>query len=187
LFYPEFWVEEGTATIDEVTQIFQEMYIADQEPEGNGMITGFVYNVLLGSLLPGMHYLNGAVLDGDDYPLLYAAIASPFKSGGNINLPNFRGRAAIATGTGVGMTSRWLNQSGGEETHQLTVAELAEHSHEVRTEDPTTPKPERHDAMTYVDTLWEFQPTELTGGDDPHNNMQPWATVRMAIYTDDRP
>jgi microcystin-dependent protein len=47
------------------------------------------------------------------------------------NLPDGRGRTLIGVGLGTGLTQRNLAATGGEENHQLTIAELAAHTHTV--------------------------------------------------------
>lgn len=44
-------------------------------------------------------------------------------------LPDFRGRTAIGTGSGPGLTPRVLGQMYGFEKHQMSTAELAAHHH----------------------------------------------------------
>jgi hypothetical protein len=177
---------EEKDTIDGmIAQCLTELLIPT-EVGGDGMITGVVYTVLLNALLPGMHYLNGAVLDGEDYPLLYAAIADTFKSGGDIHLPNYRGRAVIATGTGVGMSPRLLDESGGAEEHELLRVEMPTHDHVYdRVTEKVGGELRMGSGFDYYDNIGAI--ASGTGGGEAHENMQPWATARMAIYTDDRP
>lgn len=74
---------------------------------------------------------NGSSLLRADYPDLFAAIGTTygFTDATHFSLPDMRGRAAIATGTGTGLTPRALGDLVGEEAHVLTVSELASHSH----------------------------------------------------------
>jgi microcystin-dependent protein len=44
-------------------------------------------------------------------------------------LPKILGRALIIAGTGAGLTARALGSTGGEESHILTTAEIAKHTH----------------------------------------------------------
>lgn len=45
------------------------------------------------------------------------------------NLPDMRGKVPVGHGTGTGLSARQVGQTGGQETHALTVAELASHNH----------------------------------------------------------
>lgn len=64
------------------------------------------------------------------YPALFALIGYNFGgSGANFNVPDKRGRVGIGAGQGAGLTNRVLAATGGEETHQLSIAELASHTH----------------------------------------------------------
>lgn len=65
---------------------------------------------------------NGWVLcDGGSYPRLDGS--------GNISSPDLRGRFVLGQGQGAGLTNRVLDATGGEEAHQLTVAEMPSHTH----------------------------------------------------------
>lgn len=50
-------------------------------------------------------------------------------SGSNPRLPDMRGRAPIAAGTGTGLTARTLGSTGGTETHSLAKSEMPRHNH----------------------------------------------------------
>jgi len=55
----------------------------------------------------------------------YAALAALVGA----TTPDLRGRTLIGAGTGVGLTARTLNTTGGLETHTLTQAEIPSHNH----------------------------------------------------------
>lgn len=55
----------------------------------------------------------------------YAALASIVGA----TTPNLAGRTIIGVGTGSGLTARAINNTGGAETHVLTEAQLASHTH----------------------------------------------------------
>lgn len=56
-------------------------------------------------------------------------------SGTSFNVPDFRGKTAIGSGTGTytGATNRVLAATGGEELHALVVGETAVHNHAIAT------------------------------------------------------
>lgn len=63
---------------------------------------------------------NGTAVSAGTYPELNALCATT---------PDLRGRTVIGVGTGAGLSARALNATGGTETHALTEAELATHTH----------------------------------------------------------
>lgn len=66
---------------------------------------------------------------------LFALIGTTYGGDGTttFQLPDLRGRVAIAQGTGPGLSSFPLGQRGGEEQHTLVLSEMAagSHSHAV--------------------------------------------------------
>lgn len=83
-----------------------------------------------GSLPAGWKIANGQAVHRWTYPDLYALISSTFgESGLQFNLPDLRGRAIVGSGQGSGLTNRAHATTFGEESHILTIAELAAHSH----------------------------------------------------------
>ncbi|MFQ3244837.1 MAG: hypothetical protein ACI9SP_001473 [Arenicella sp.] len=90
-----------------------------------------------------------------------------------------RGRVIVGSGQGIDagnsalLTSRSLNSSGGEEKHQLTVAEMPSHQHSG--EFGGGPHSYEHHQNNH--RLNGENPKKLTGatgGNTPHNNMQPF-------------
>jgi microcystin-dependent protein len=122
---------------------------------------------------------DGAAQSSTTYPDLFGAIGYTWGgSGGTFNVPDLRGRAPIGSGQGSGLTNRTLAGNGGEETHQLTADEMPSHYHSVI-------------SVTGwgtngwgSGTNWEdphSTDTNSAGGDQPHNNMQPYAVVHFII------
>jgi microcystin-dependent protein len=88
---------------------------------------------------------NGNAISRTTYSSLFSAIGTTYGTGDGsttFNLPDLRGRLPMGAGTGVGlnasgtgvtsgtaMTARALGAWFGEETHLLTTAELASHTH----------------------------------------------------------
>jgi microcystin-dependent protein len=129
--------------------------------------------------------LNGAVAP---YADLYAAIGVNF--GGNttsqaFNLPDLRGRVMVGAGQGVGLTARSVGAAFGEEQHQLTIAEMPSHVHDLlRTGGvgPTslaiqTPSGGYGGVISAADLL----KMQAAGGDQAHNNMQPSLVLNYII------
>jgi microcystin-dependent protein len=141
---------------------------------------------------------NGASVSRATYSTLFGIVGSTYGGGdgsSTFNLPDFRGRAPIGVGTGAGsstgsfttgaptgtaLTARALGTWGGEQTHVLTVAELASHNHILQFGTSTT------GGVAYVGLNapnFYNQFGTSAGSDSPHNNMQPSLVVNFIIKT----
>ena len=99
------------------------------------------------------------------------------------------GRVLIGAGTADSGTVYNAGDTGGEEKHQLTVEELASHSHPIA-------NPRKGNGMlgqlknsfAYLDawnSIFEnYSSTLNSGGDKPHNNMQPYKVVYIFCRTE---
>ena len=76
---------------------------------------------------------DGRSLLRTTYPKLFAIIGTSFGNNDSITfkLPDCRGRVIGTIGNGSGLSSRTLGDVVGEETHTMTVSELATHSHTI--------------------------------------------------------
>jgi microcystin-dependent protein len=124
---------------------------------------------------------NGAPLKKADYPALAAIIGfgGPTGDATRFYLPDFQGRTGIGAGDGLLTSPRTLAQYDGAETHTLTVAEMPQHNHRI----VTVPD---HDGTDGWVGGWNWgNPTERwtdnTGGNQPHNNMQPYVVLNYII------
>jgi microcystin-dependent protein len=76
---------------------------------------------------------DGRSLLRASYPALFAVLGTTYGSvdGTHFNIPDFRGRVAVMVDGAAGRLSAndAIGNSGGEEKHVLTIAELAAHSH----------------------------------------------------------
>ncbi len=126
------------------------------------------------------------------YPDLFNALggaSSPWglPDGTHFNVPDLRGRGPIGAGTGVGLTGRTLGTVNiGEETHQLTVAELASHTHVLTGGFATTvftAQVAAGGSFAAVNGVATNPATNSTGSDTPHNNMQPSSVFNFFIET----
>lgn len=129
LTYPENW-EQGTGISPDdaadLASLMYEQYSLSIGPCMIGQIIPFAGN----TVPTGWLICDGSVKLRTDYPLLYAALASVFiVDADHLILPDLRGRTIVGSGTGTGLTTRTEGASFGEETHVLTTAELASHTH----------------------------------------------------------
>jgi microcystin-dependent protein len=136
---------------------------------------------------------NGASLLKDTYTNLFNAILYTYGgSGDNFNVPDIRGRVIVGTGTGSGLTNRTLGSTGGAETHTLTTNEMPSHSHGTNSVENslglmtangtgTTTATDNSSGEPSVATLPKAITISNTGGDQAHNNMQPFIVFNYLI------
>lgn len=130
---------------------------------------------------------DGRAISRAEYPALFAAVGTTYGAGDGattFNLPDLRGRAAIGSGTGTGLTSRAAGSAVGSETHQLTQAQMPAHSH--RTYTIGGPAGASQYAYSYngprTDMAWHSGSVETIGGNQAHNNMQPSLVMHFYIW-----
>ena len=107
-----------------------------------------------------------------------ASAAADWSFGKTIALPDARGRAIIGTGAGATLTARTHGDHGGEETHQLTVAEMPSHTH---TQVAPAPSGNAGNGTGSWPINQQTINTGSAGSDGAHNNMQPWLALNYIV------
>jgi len=117
-----------------------------------------------------------------DFPDLYAVLDSAFiVDADHFAVPDLRGRTIIGAGDGSGLTTRSVAATGGEEQHQLSEGELAAHVHAIPlTATTLAVEPGEVTVMTPVPLF--TQNTGSKGGDEAHNNMQPFFVLNYGVF-----
>lgn len=149
----------------------------------------------------GWMLCDGRILQVNQNQALYAVIGNRFggNSGVTFALPDLRGRVAVGTGTGIGLTPRNIASTGGKETESLTPAQIPTHSHTLNALSGGTEvnTPKNNYFPEYTNTAAKFysvkdKPTDVlltmnpetvgnTGGSQAHNNMQPFMALTYII------
>ena len=130
-----------------------------------------------GSLSPeGWLICNGQTVSRTAYNRLYAVLGTIYGSGDGsttFNLPDLGGRVIV----GVSDT-HMMGETGGEETHTLTVAEIPAHAHGISW--GTDSGGNIHN-LTKSGSSMGYANTLAVGDDQSHNNMQPYLTLNYII------
>jgi microcystin-dependent protein len=156
-----------------------------------------------GSVAPsGFLMCDGSAVSRTTYAALFGVLGTTWGPGDGsttFNVPDMRGRVVIGSGQGVGLINRLLAALGGEESHQLTIAELAAHTHvqnahthnyryvgtDATTGDlfytPMTGTAFRYTAANPTSSVAAVN--QNNGSDTPHNNMPPFAVMNKIIKT----
>lgn len=145
----------------------------------------------------GWMFCSGQLVSIAEYETLFQLIGTTYGGDGQetFALPDLQGRIPIHQGTGQGLSSHVLGETGGVETVTLTTNQIPAHSHPfLATDNPassTSPignVPSKNASLDYyTDDLsggtTTISPTMLqaSGGSQPHNNFQPYLCVNFII------
>src|SRR5690242_13279517 len=144
----------------------------------------------------GWAFCDGQILPLSQNTALFSLLGTTYGGDGKSNfaLPNLQGNAAMHPGQGPGLSLHDLGETGGTETVSLLESELPSHSHQLRADtldpaDTNVPSPTASYALSTGGTLYQTgHDTTLSdnalapsGGDQPHNNMQPYLTFNFSI------
>ncbi len=79
----------------------------------------------------GFHVCDGSLLAISQYTAVFSLLGTQFGGNGTstFGLPDFRGRVAVGTGNGPGLTPYVIGQSTGTESVAVTVSNMPSHTH----------------------------------------------------------
>jgi microcystin-dependent protein len=137
----------------------------------------------------GWALCNGQLLPINQNQALFALLGTTYGGDGRVTfaLPNLQGRVPVHFGNGF-----VLGQTGGEQGHTLSLAELPMHTHAVRaansaadTNTATVSAYLGRQAGSYraATNLVAIAPSAISnvGGGQAHQNMQPYLTLSVCI------
>lgn len=148
-----------------------------------------VSNLLIGEIIeyagesiPGGYLVcDGSAVSRTEYSELFDVIGTLYGSGDGsttFNLPDLRGK--VVTGLNANNSNfNVLGKTGGEETHTLTINEMPSHNHKMYS--PASVTVAAGSNYGIPDLGISTTPTTNTGGDQPHNNLQPYITINYLI------
>jgi microcystin-dependent protein len=130
---------------------------------------------------------------------LFSLLGTTYGGDGKTNfaLPDLQGRAPLQPGQGPGLSLYDLGETGGEESHVLTTAEIPSHTHAVNANSGAGTKvaaqgntwavasAERGKKMYSSNVSGPSQMASgavaVSGSSLPHNNMPPYLTLNFCI------
>jgi len=146
----------------------------------------------------GWAFCDGQLLPLSQNTALFSLLGTTYGGDGKSTfaLPDMQGNSPMHPGQGPGLSLHDLGETGGSETVSLLESEIPAHSHALMASsdqgDNNAPatrmaaKPIGRGNNLYNTAnsgLQLMNPSELApaGGDQPHNNMQPYLTLNFCI------
>jgi len=139
---------------------------------------------------------NGQLMSIAQNTALFSLLGTQYGGNGQTNfaLPDMRGRVLIGDGSGPGLSPYTMGETGGEESHTLTINEMPAHNHQVNAVTaegnqniPTASLPANTKALDkeYSNAAANTQMSPLminpSGGSQPHENRQPYLVLKCII------
>ena len=145
----------------------------------------------------GWAWCDGQLLPISQNTALFSLLGTTYGGDGKSTfaLPDLEGRAPMHPGQGPGLSLHDLGETGGSDTVTLLESEIPAHSHQLRGNSAVGDDPApgansfaRPASTTVYQTttnanLIAMAPEALApaGGDQPHNNLQPYLTLYFNI------
>jgi microcystin-dependent protein len=144
----------------------------------------------------GWAWCDGQLLPLSQNTALFSLLGTTYGGNGKSNfaLPDLQGRAAMHPGQGPGLSLHDLGETGGSETVSLLESEMPAHSHGFQASNQPGEDPQavgESFARSVGANLYQASSSGLVtmsdqavapaGGDQPHNNMQPYLTFYFCI------
>jgi microcystin-dependent protein len=146
----------------------------------------------------GWAWCDGQLLPLSQNTALFSLLGTTYGGDGKSTfaLPNLRGSVPMHPGQGPGLSLHDLGESGGSETVTLLESEIPAHSHAMQANafpaNQQAPSSNRALAQSTGGVAYKppggatttsLSPESLapSGGDQPHNNLQPYLTMYFNI------
>jgi len=145
----------------------------------------------------GWAFCDGQILPLSQNTALFSLLGTTYGGDGKSNfaLPNLQGSAPMHPGQGPGLSLHDLGETGGSETVSLLESEIPAHTHTLGAQNlplggvavPAGNVLNRPASGNLYTTgsppIVAMAPEGIApaGGDQPHNNMQPYLTLNFCI------
>src|ERR1700683_2016764 len=146
----------------------------------------------------GWAQCNGQLLSISQNTALFSLLGTYYGGDGKstFGLPNFQGVGPISQGNGSGLSPRALGETGGNYSVTLLTTQIPAHNHTANCISGGGNSPSaanniwaaeggREGKALYTNTSgptnMSMQAVGFTGGNLPHNNLQPFLTVTFVI------
>ena len=145
----------------------------------------------------GWAWCDGQLLPLSQNTALFSLLGTTYGGNGKSNfaLPDLQGRAPMHPGQGPGLSLHDLGETGGSETVTLLESEIPAHSHALMClPAPADTADNRNNSFARIIGASPYLPPAgaplvsmanqalaPAGGDQPHNNLQPYLTFYFNI------
>ena len=142
----------------------------------------------------GWAFCSGQILPIAQNTALFALLGTTYGGNGQTTfaLPDLRGRKAISSGQGPGLSNYDLGQVSGAENATLTINQMPGHSHvvkpnavkdDVNAQNPQNTLPANGAFYSNAAATVQMGPStsELTGGSQPFAILDPYLTLNYCI------
>jgi microcystin-dependent protein len=145
----------------------------------------------------GWAFCDGQILPISQNTALFSLLGTTYGGDGKSNfaLPDMQGNAPMHPGQGPGLSLHDLGETGGSDTVTLLESEIPSHSHSMNAQNVplstvTLPTGNTFSHPASGNLFNKVGPVVVAmadvtlapaGGDQPHNNMQPYLTLNFCI------
>ncbi|MDQ2838416.1 MAG: tail fiber protein [Actinomycetota bacterium] len=155
--------------------------------------------IFSGNFAPnGWALCNGQLMPISQNTALFSLLGTTYGGDGRstFGLPNLQGSAPMQQGQGPGLSQRFLGEQAGETSVTLLQSEMPMHTHRamgynangttgpanaVWAESINGRATVNMYSPTAPNVMMNVTTTQLTGGNQPHNNMQPYLGLTFII------